>query len=1219
LGDIGSTAGSWLSLSGNELQPADPPGAGPAERPQHELSVFLQLELCHSLGSYGCAAQDMRLLNERMEARKWAKPWGALIPSEALGRTASYNEDLRKRLHVPVSRRGDSSLSSAQLGSRHPDPGGDLGREDRRYKWVLAFYQACIHGLRAATGAQTGRSIKEHKKHKALGELLTVIHDPRRRPENDAHELALAKMRIERNEHRLMEAERVLGDTERTDRTAEILSDRLNSRRQDTLHTHVVGALVEAHVRMHHAEHLLSHSFGDKIRGRAEIDKVCRKELELSLVLNTFAYAVSRTAQWIFAARKEENEFVREHYAWCSRTLTPTYCMWLAKQVSLLALQRRAYTWLLMDEGERAHNDFQKLKRYARDAERQFEGRIEQPAGVHIFLQGLSASADHHSGRIYRLNHAYPAALRHFDRSALQLERLERYPDASEILRNSRWHVQLFINKGKASYELGLTKQTLMCYMRALRAFLELAETESSPRANLQGVARAIEWLESVEPDDEVSKVALAECIGPVIRQLKVVRGPRHLRVLAAEILTRLAHVLFTLRLPPPSDPRVSDRADVAPSGHPAAVGEADTDHDLAYLCLLQAAQLDPTQTLIAADTLKLDRAREAYVANGGQLAPAEAAGKQQDPPPIGEQWPGGGGSFEETARVVEYVLHRWLAATSSRSSEGRERIARYLLKSFLVHTDSTNVKQAQVYRYLMQEEGLTGTGFGANARRAHRHERDIRTSSAGADRRWLEFVCLRRYSSFFPFVPRPMAFPILGGGYFVRAHGPDAKPDGSSGPFGIAIDPGPDFIDNLYRVGYRLADVHMVLVTHDDVDHMASLDPMLSLIYQRSTLFAETFKGKKLIIVGNKSVEARYPFYQHKESKVHVCTFSEREREAKNNDLFEPPPWLKIECVRTLEHRDTGGNVAQGVLLTAGNGEASHSILFTSDTGPFADEDRKKRRKPRGLHSEGEIMMPDAIATADLIVAHVSAIPLPQLRELADLSTAQTDVPETEQFNSLWATLYDQVKERLSPHAEGEWATKYGFILRQLQHGFHSISAKEYHERKEEGKLPGLDVSPLSPGERLSRLSPSHLYLDGLLWFAEQARAARDGKLLLVGELHEELGMFRTRIARALNDFIFTNKEARALTADIGLTARIGIDGHGEDTCRPIEILCSTCALDNDLVAVERFHRPESISEVCIKGEDEGVFYNCYMHDPDRQTERAWVERMERYDPFGH
>jgi hypothetical protein len=36
------------------------------------------------------------------------------------------------------------------------------------------------------------------------------------------------------------------------------------------------------------------------------------------------------------------------------------------------------------------------------------------------------------------------------------------------------------------------------------------------------------------------------------------------------------------------------------------------------------------------------------------------------------------------------------------------------------------------------------------------------------------------------------------------------------------------------------------------------------------------------------------------------------------------------------------------------------------------------------------------------------------------------------------------------------------------------------------------------------------------------------------------------------------------------------------------------------------------------VKGEDEGVFYNCLMHHPRRRPEDAWLEAVERYNPFG-
>ena len=85
------------------------------------------------------------------------------------------------------------------------------------------------------------------------------------------------------------------------------------------------------------------------------------------------------------------------------------------------------------------------------------------------------------------------------------------------------------------------------------------------------------------------------------------------------------------------------------------------------------------------------------------------------------------------------------------------------------------------------------------------------------------------------------------------------------------------------------------------------------------------------------------------------------------------------------------------------------------------------------------------------------------------------------------------------------------------------------------------------------------------------------------------------------------------ALTADIGLSVFI----EKNDNNSFIRVLCSNCDVDNDYTADERYHDPTKIQEVCVKGDDEGIYYNCEDHDPGIQTEPFFVERMERYDIF--
>jgi hypothetical protein len=408
-----------------------------------------------------------------------------------------------------------------------------------------------------------------------------------------------------------------------------------------------------------------------------------------------------------------------------------------------------------------------------------------------------------------------------------------------------------------------------------------------------------------------------------------------------------------------------------------------------------------------------------------------------------------------------------------------------------------------------------------------------------------------------------------------------------------------------------------MILVTHDHADHMAALDPILALLGYRDILWAHTFgENKKLIILGNDSVTERYKFYNEEGRKDTVKVLSFQAWEARKigkelKSLLVPPQALRIEAVSTWGHEDAGGSGAQGVMLSIGTGAESSSVLFTSDMGPIDAKQRELRRKPKSRIVSPGKSITEAIKEATIVVVHVSAIPLPQLRVLAGLQqTPPSFEAETALFEGIWEALRKQIEEKLSSDQVPDkiWALKRRFLVRQLQFGFHSSPIAD-----DDGPSSELRVSPLSPCDELERHSERHLYLDGLLSIAERMKRGGGEKLLLIGELHEELGTFRTRIARALNEFLFDDSDSYALTADIGLTARVR-----ESSDSAIEILCTTCALDNDLVDVERFHAPDEICEVCVKGEDEGIFYNCKMHDPQRQPQPTWVERVERYDPFG-
>jgi hypothetical protein len=1164
---------------------------------QQELNDFLQCELYHTLGSYGTTVQCLKELAARvarMKRRDSDTDFDTVFPNDVVTLTRRYNELLRTSLHRPAGS-GDE-YNPLISNARHPQPGKRLDGGDVRDRWVLDFYATASAALTAAQAAETGSAPDVPKALLKFGQILAIVHDPQRRGADIGMPIP---GRIERSNHRLSLAQDLLEQDRGRDRSSEIIDDCLTSPRQDQLHTHAVGALVDAHICMHHAEHLMAKTFGEKIEHRREFDTTIECELRRSLMLNTFVYVVGRATPWIFSADPEERDFVVDHYPECCNRLSPTYCMWIGSQLSLLALHRRAYTYHLMGKPEKSYNDFHKLRRFIRNLKRQLGRSIAEAPGADTFLIGLDAFADHHSGRIYRSQHAHTTALRHFDRAVSRLATLEGDPGLLEMLRNSRWRIDLLMSQAKANYELGLVKACLLCYARAWRSFLELADTESLARANFTIVDEVIGWLRQVEADTDIDKVELKRNFEPLVEQFRMLRGPIHLRILAAEIMLRVGHLLFILRLPQLEEDRVvtgdeetheTDQRDVDDM---LAIEVPDArypivDHRLAHRCLIQAALLDPASTLIAADLRKFDYWRDRLDIDPLTNAPVE-------PPPtveIGAQWPGGNGDFEDAARIVEYLLQCWLSETYTiNSAPAHERIARRLLAAFLAHTESSNVKLAQVYRYLMQESTF---------------DRRL-ASTTSTDPPSIELTCLRRYSSFFPFIPRPSAFRVLGGGYFARIEESTSE-DGRI--FGVVIDPGPDFISNLYRCGYCLDDVHMVVVTHDHADHIAALDALLALLGYRQMYGVDTFTDHKLAIIGNASVHRRYSFYNKStRDKVSVWSFEEWERAT-----ITEPGWvrgakrlrevntcasLRLERVETVEHRDAGGNVAQGFLLKTTSDGSGATILFTSDTG-----------KAPSLSSTPAETQPDvktlktALAEADVVIAHVSSVPLSELRELAGFSAVPEAVLEqTNNFQALWSHLQREIET--APEGD-DWTRRPRFLLRQLQFGFHSRPIAEL----EKSETKGLEVSPLSASSEIRSPSERHLYLSGLLPIAENMKHLHRPQLLLIGELREELGTFRTRIAGALNTDIFKDSTTTALTTDIGLKVRIQPN--------QISVLCTTCDLDNDLVDSERFHEPSSITEVCVKGENEGIFYNCSVHEPLMQPHPVWIERIERYDPFG-
>ena len=230
-----------------------------------------------------------------------------------------------------------------------------------------------------------------------------------------------------------------------------------------------------------------------------------------------------------------------------------------------------------------------------------------------------------------------------------------------------------------------------------------------------------------------------------------------------------------------------------------------------------------------------------------------------------------------------------------------------------------------------------------------------------------------------------------------------------------------------------------------------------------------------------------------------------------------------------------------------------------------------------------------------------MSDTPSGELRELADFPPVAGDDGASD---------FDAAIAHLLEGRQGE--------AMQLMHALSLTPA-----RPAGNEAPGPPLGLLGPGFLTTMKTWTHLYLHGLLAVAKHIEANGDGtrRVLVIGELREQLGSFRGTIAREINRHVFRafnddapigSSPARpvALTADIGLRVRLTAT-HGQ------QVHCSTCALNNDRLAAERYHPSQEIREVCVKGDHEAMYWNCLTHDPSNRMPAVFVERMGGYDPF--
>jgi len=186
--------------------------------------------------------------------------------------------------------------------------------------------------------------------------------------------------------------------------------------------------------------------------------------------------------------------------------------------------------------------------------------------------------------------------------------------------------------------------------------------------------------------------------------------------------------------------------------------------------------------------------------------------------------------------------------------------------------------------------------------------------------------LVLRDWNSFSPILRRelrkedgPGPDERLGGGYLLVWKG-----------CGVAIDPGADFITQLYRKGLSVADVDAVVITHCHLDHTRDVESLVDLNYRYNQALARRSKTKppemKFFLSG--SAATKYWVYLRKSG----CCQNPKQLDAREAEVSRK---IKVRAV-PAQHRDITGDDDESVGLIFVLEDDSGLVLrvgFTSDT----------------------------------------------------------------------------------------------------------------------------------------------------------------------------------------------------------------------------------------------------------------------------------------------
>jgi tetratricopeptide (TPR) repeat protein len=821
-----------------------------------------------------------------------------------------------------------------------------------------------------------------------------------------------------------------------------------------------------------------------------------------------------------------------------------------------------------------------------------------------------------YKGELYRQDCSYSNAREHYYEGARACDQLltinptatippDVVKNSQNVLKTSYARTKALANLGKNYFELGEFRRALKWLFRSLASLPELSDSKHQATIRLVKVISDTLHDDKNEPllskNDPLVRKHLIDIPKAIHTALLQNSETFNIYPLCSKIVNTIAIILYQMRF-------VSEE-DVEPAQSPRLKIPLAFD----WLCLAIKLDSDNAQAFHNANLFQRNWHYHFNTEGSPDIPDILKECIKKRPASVVIQ------SFESDRDLSP--MDRWnrqISAIVLGQTKPGEKADSDILDAFFAYTDNFSRKNFELLRYLCRNRTIDGLNTDDDA---------------------VYLKTLRRWSSFTPSLPRPASLSKRGGGYFLITKVPGI--DGKCQRKGIVIDPGFDFVRNLYIEGHSLQDIDAIMVTHNHIDHTADIDPCLSLIWYLTNLIEK----KPIDLFLSQGVAQRYSFYLRESGLKHEIVRKLRVLAPDSEQDFSKEYGFKLTTLKT-KHKELGADdCGLGLVMDFCNclQESQFSIGYTGDT------DSSVLRNDHWIQ---------ALGRCQVVIANIGTVPFPELMSLSpsedfgpeairlvwnlitkilnihytDANLSQAQLSQLKAI--LWSLWFNPEDEMLTEPTDIErimgvrhWHKI--FILTCLLFGKYGSRPGlfiDYLEQVEEVKGRGIRASEKSDGQKQEYLdylsaikqglapTGEHLFLGGIIFLLEKLLEKRNLQTLVVSEFREELGSFRRLIADYINKRFGSSRQMIAHTADTDFSMRLVLEGVYQTPS--VNVRCSFCKLNNDCLPQDAYHNQREIREVCVKGEDDAMYYFCPRHTPG-YANQYFMEKLACYKPF--